>query len=149
MTGLLVSHGQETLPSFRSRREIVSPTAVTEFRAAATLHVVASFLFLYRNLAGWTSHVSQGRSYEHAPCSKPDVNHAMLLTSCNASSVAGIPGCITSHKVLRACGAMETICMELTPQLPEESVAALVACLHVVPAIKVGLESTAYAPMQL
>ena len=56
MTGLLVSHGQETLPSFRLRREIVSPTAVTEFRAAATLHVVAPFLFLYRNLAGRTSH---------------------------------------------------------------------------------------------
>jgi hypothetical protein len=56
MTGLLVSHGQETLPPFRLRREIVSPTAVTEFRAAATLHVVAPLLFLYRNLAGRTSH---------------------------------------------------------------------------------------------
>lgn len=56
MTGLLVSHGQETLPPFRLRREIVSPTAVTELRAAATLHVVAPFLFLYRNLAGRTSH---------------------------------------------------------------------------------------------
>jgi hypothetical protein len=54
ITRYLVPHGQEPLPSFCLRREIVRLAAVTEFGAAVAPHVVASFFFLYVGLAGWT-----------------------------------------------------------------------------------------------